>query len=456
MRKIIFFSMLSMVASIVFGQLRVGTSGSFGTTTNVPLVFNVNNVKSGSTGSSSDINVSFGYQAHLSSSGANNTAMGYNALQANRNGNYNTATGCSALGCNRDGTGNTAHGMDALSVNVDGGYNSGFGNGALRYNTSGTHNSSLGYWALSNNTSGSYNTAVGFMAGATGSNLSNTTAIGRQAEATSSDQVRIGNNLVGSIGGYAAWSNISDGRIKRNIRADVPGLAFINRLQPVTYNLSFEAIDNLMYSEKQEINDNTFSKELDEREKGVRAAREKQIQTGFVAQDVEKTAKSIGYDFSGVDVDEIGVYSLRYSEFVVPLVKAVQELSAWNDKLQEQNDRMQEQINELKEEVDILKLSPRLSTSSEPITDMPRAILYQNAPNPFSERTVIKFELPDNTANVYIYVFNMQGTLVKQLPINANQSSITINGSELSAGMYLYSLIVNGQEIDTKRMILTR
>ena len=59
-----------------------------------------------------------------------------------------------------------------------------------------------------------------------------------------------------------------------------------------------------------------------------------------------------------------------------------------------------------------------------------------------------------NTVNAYI--FNMQGVLVKQLPINANQSSITINGSELSAGMYLYSLIVNGKEVDTKRMILTK
>jgi hypothetical protein len=115
-----------------------------------------------------------------------------------------------------------------------------------------------------------------------------------------------------------------------------------------------------------------------------------------------------------------------------------------------------EQVNALKEELDLLKVSPRSITSSEQITDMPRAVLYQNAPNPFSERKVIKFELPDNTANTYIYIFNMQGALVKQLPINANQSSITINGSELTAGMYFYSLIVNGQEIDTKRMILTK
>ena len=69
----------------------------------------------------------------------------------------------------------------------------------------------------------------------------------------------------------------------------------------------------------------------------ARADKEKQVQSGFVAQDVEAIAKRLGYDFSGVEVDEIGMYSLRYGEFVVPLVKAVQELSEQNNRLQEQN-----------------------------------------------------------------------------------------------------------------------
>ena len=49
--------------------------------------------------------------------------------------------------------------------------------------------------------------------------------------------------------------------------------------------------------------------------------------TGFIAQEVEKAAHEVNYNFSGVGKpkDENGIYSLRYSEFVVPLVKAVQE-----------------------------------------------------------------------------------------------------------------------------------
>ena len=51
------------------------------------------------------------------------------------------------------------------------------------------------------------------------------------------------------------------------------------------------------------------------------------LYTGFIAQQVEKAALSIGYNFSGVDFakNSNDHYGLRYAEFVVPIVKAVQE-----------------------------------------------------------------------------------------------------------------------------------
>ena len=50
----------------------------------------------------------------------------------------------------------------------------------------------------------------------------------------------------------------------------------------------------------------------------------------------------------------------------------------------------------------------------------------------------------------------MTGKMQKQIPVNPSQQSVTINGYELQAGIYLYSLVVGGQEIDTKRMILSK
>ena len=57
--------------------------------------------------------------------------------------------------------------------------------------------------------------------------------------------------------------------------------------------------------------------------------------------------------------------------------------------------------------------------------------------------------------STFICIYDMVGSQLMKLDVNAGYSSIFVNGSQLKAGMYLYSLIVDGKEIDTKRMILT-
>jgi hypothetical protein len=55
-----------------------------------------------------------------------------------------------------------------------------------------------------------------------------------------------------------------------------------------------------------------------------------------------------------------------------------------------------------------------------------------------------------------IYIYDMQGTQLKKVQINGKtDQSITIQGAELKAGMYMYSLIIDGKIIDTKKMVLT-
>ena len=53
-------------------------------------------------------------------------------------------------------------------------------------------------------------------------------------------------------------------------------------------------------------------------------------------------------------------------------------------------------------------------------------------------------------------IYDMNGIQLKTIAINQKgNGSITINGSELRPGLFFYSLIADGKEIDTKRMILT-
>ena len=69
--------------------------------------------------------------------------------------------------------------------------------------------------------------------------------------------------------------------------------------------------------------------------------------SGFIAQDVEASAKSIGYEFSGVDVpqNEKDLYGLRYAEFVVPLVKAAKELALRVEALEKEVAALRKEMN---------------------------------------------------------------------------------------------------------------
>jgi hypothetical protein len=423
-------------------------------------------------------NVAIGQQAlYASTSGGHNVAIGYQALMNNvgevyyypgsggvlvpGDGCNNTAVGHQALYLNTRGGNNTANGSYALYNNTTGYDNTVNGIWALYSNTTGRGNTANGSSALLSNTTGLYNTAIGYNADVSANNLNNATAIGYGARATASNSVRIGNINVNSIGGYTGWSTISDGRAKKNIRQDVPGLEFIKLLQPVTYNLDLDAIDALIKYEKPERNDSLpeqpVPQELLDIQKKAREVKEKQLQTGFVAQDVAETAKSLGYDFSGVDVDESGIYSLRYAEFVAPLVKAVQELSEQNETKDAAITALQDQVDELKELVTKL-----LEKENDPFPIMnaasnPEASLEQNFPNPFNQSTTIRYILPKTFRSAMIVITNYSGNVFKQLPVSGSGAgSVTIDAGSLLAGTYFYSLYVDNSLVDSKKMILTK
>jgi hypothetical protein len=124
------------------------------------------------------------------------------------------------------------------------------------------------------------------------------------------------------IGGYAGWSNLSDGRFKEDIRENVPGLSFINELRPVTYWIDSDKLQRHITSQMPDSLARRFLPTPDQR-----ANDENFIHTGFIAQEVEALAKRIGYNFDGVNTPKNPTdnYSIAYSQFVPSLVKAIQE-----------------------------------------------------------------------------------------------------------------------------------
>ncbi|CAN5792225.1 hypothetical protein BH10BAC3_BH10BAC3_23620 [soil metagenome] len=336
------------------------TSGQDNTATGV------NTLRSNSTGS---YNTSIGYQLPRldNSTGSFNTEQGVDALLNITTGNYNTASGYQSLYQNTTGSYNVAIGHQSLFKNTTGIFNSAMGNDVLGNNSSGQQNLAIGNFSLNNLINASNNTVVGEGAGsgtiyymgwnntlmgessiANAAGIFNSIAIGKSSATTANNQVRIGNSFTASIGGFAGWSNISDGRVKKNVQENVPGLAFIAKLKPVTYNLSLEKADTIMTIPPEKKRDGKLIRES-ALEVYAHKLKEQIVYTGFIAQDVEKAAKELGFDFSGVDAAKhnADLYALRYAEFVVPLVKAAQELSERNVQLKKQQEEMKKRLEKL-------------------------------------------------------------------------------------------------------------
>ena len=316
-------------------------------------------------------------------------------------------------------------------------------------NTTGYSNTANGYRALYSNTTGTWNTVLGYNADVNAGNYSNSTAIGNGALVTASKQVRIGNSAVTSIGGYVNWSNISDGRFKKNIKDNVKGLEFIMKLKPVSYNLDISGLNHFQRKNMKAPKEEAYN--ASEEDAQDIKAKEQIVYSGFVAQEVEKTAKEMGYDFSGVDApkNDNDVYGLRYADFVVPLVKAVQELS-------QKNDDLQKQINELKSLITTFTQNNHPLQPAGSVTLSP-AILAQNNPNPFTSITAISYELPQQFTKAKIILSDKSGTTLKQMDISGSGKGVLhLDAATLASGVYSYSLIINGQSISTKQMILAK
>ncbi len=166
----------------------------------------------------------------------------------------------------------------------------------------------------------------------------------------------------------------------------------------------------------------------------------------------EKDEEMVSRRHFGVDAKELqkvypdlvlegqdGYLAVNYSELVPLLIRSIQALK--------------QELDEVKSKSNARK---RAATGIDPSLAASGNILYQNTPNPFKEQTVIRFKLAENTQDASICIFDMKGKLIKKLPISSGMESVSIGGYELGEGMFLYSLIVNGHEIDTKKMVITK
>lgn len=249
---------------------------------------------------------------------------------------------------------------------------------------------------------------------------------------------------------YNYLARYSDQRLKKNISTITNAFDKISQLNAVEY----------YYKSKQElISDGVIPPEIINTTLpdtsvidsttiiGINNTINSRKQYGFIAQELQQVYPELVFE------KEDGLLSIDYVSFIAIIVETIKEQNDKINNLELQlNNCCKSSINEHQ-----LKLGTNESTSGTENKKLKQsALLYQNSPNPFTTETQIKCFIPDNAKNAQLNIYNMQGTQLKKHLINrTGEVNIEINAYEFTAGMYLYALIVDGKEIDVKRMILT-
>lgn len=205
------------------------------------------------------------------------------------------------------------------------------------------------------------------------------------------------------------WVHSSDRRLKQDIAPIADAMSIVNRLEGVYY------------------------KWIGNKEAGR--------QVGFIAQDVQKVLPEVVVGQEG-DIEKGETLGMAYQNIVPVLVEALKE-----------KDR---EITELKQRLERIE---RALGSQGKLQDGDNAegmSLQQNVPNPFTAHTSIPYSI-DRSGIVLIELFTAEGVRLRTLE-NARKEkgshSVSLDGSGLAAGTYIYTLSLNGRQLSRKAIRL--
>lgn len=232
-------------------------------------------------------------------------------------------------------------------------------------------------------------------------------------------QLQLSTNSAAKPGG-GAWAVPSDTRLKTNIQSFTDGLAVLEKINPVWFTYNGKA--------------------------GLPTG---QQFVGTEAQALREVAPYMVNTFTYAPEEGTAetYLSADYSALTFVLLNAIKE----QQRLLATRDT---RLKALEEKLLVLEKEHRPGSSAAAAGAL---VLEQNIPNPAGEQTVIAFEVPTGVQKAVLYIYDLQGNPLKQLPISQRgKGNVVINAGELKAGHYVYTLVADGRASDSKHMILTR
>ncbi len=259
--------------------------------------------------------------------------------------------------------------------------------------------------------------------------------------------------FVGGASGVGTVGRVGVGTTAPSATLDVVGTGFINGMAITSdkrYKNNIETIESGL-DKVMALRGTTYEYN---NENGHRNNFREGLTYGFIAQEVKEVLPELVWE------DEDGYYAVNYDGVLPVLVEAIKEL---NDKSTE-NAELEDRLTAMEQELEALKNLLKDASGSDSSIDITpedegdknEASLSQNAPNPFENETIIGAYIPDHSSHAELVIHTLAGKEIhRETLLQRGQAQIRISGDKLQkGGQYLYSLIIDGEKIDTKKMIL--
>lgn len=203
-------------------------------------------------------------------------------------------------------------------------------------------------------------------------------------------------------------------------------------------------------------------------------------QVGFIAQEIQQIDPRLTF------LADDSLLHVKYEKVVPILAEAIQELNGQVESkdsiinvLMTENNNQQTTIEDLNNRLTQLEnclsgilpflcqLSHSAIQANTPeaqeevrknltvtLNNRSAIVLDQNVPNPFAEQTVINFSIPETVQKAQIHFYDGNGRFMNSVEVTERGlGSVTVFGSDLSTGVYTYTLVADGQVVATKKMM---
>ena len=244
----------------------------------------------------------------------------------------------------------------------------------------------------------------------------------------------------------------SDSRLKTNIDTISNALAIINQMKPREFYYDTANVYGINFNNKK--------------------------QYGFIAQDLEPILPElIGYTTKPQVLDTLGnlvtdslkYKTVNYTAIIGLLTKAIQEQQVKIDSLTQSantKDSIQDaRLTALENAIAQCCSNNNARTNNSSgqavgnqlnveLSDKDAIVLNQNVPNPFAEQTTITYNVPQNVGKAQLLFYNSNGQLIQSVDIKTRgKGKVNVFASDLSSGLYHYTLVADGKVVDSKKMV---